>query len=89
MLGAFEGSTGDSGEAERWFRQEAERHSGMIPNTIGERSDAGNSILQEVFGFVKRNMSGAKRRKGWERGGSPCPRLSTQWPGARTALRNG
>jgi hypothetical protein len=27
--------TGDSGEAERSFRREAERHSGMIPNTIG------------------------------------------------------
>jgi hypothetical protein len=27
--------TGDSGEAERYFRSEAERHSGMIPNTIG------------------------------------------------------
>ena len=26
---------GDSGEAERLFRKEAERHSGMIPNTIG------------------------------------------------------
>jgi hypothetical protein len=26
---------GDSGEAERTFRREAERHSGMIPNTIG------------------------------------------------------
>jgi hypothetical protein len=26
---------GDSGEAERSFRQEAERHSGMNPNTIG------------------------------------------------------
>jgi hypothetical protein len=26
---------GDSGEAERPFRREAERHSGMIPNTIG------------------------------------------------------
>ena len=26
---------GDSGEAERWFRKEAERHSGKIPNTIG------------------------------------------------------
>ena len=26
---------GDSGEAERSFRKEAERHSGMIPNTIG------------------------------------------------------
>jgi hypothetical protein len=34
---------GHSGEAERWFRREAERHSGMIPNTI-ERSDASNSI---------------------------------------------
>jgi hypothetical protein len=26
---------GDSGEAERSFRREAERHSGIIPNTIG------------------------------------------------------
>jgi hypothetical protein len=25
----------DSGEAEHSFRKEAERHSGMIPNTIG------------------------------------------------------
>ncbi len=29
------GLFGDSGEAERFFRREAERHSGMIPNTIG------------------------------------------------------
>jgi FPC/CPF motif-containing protein YcgG len=29
------GWLGDSGEAERYFRREAERHSGMIPNTIG------------------------------------------------------
>ena len=27
--------SGDSGEVERSFRKEAERHSGMIPNTIG------------------------------------------------------
>jgi len=36
--GAFDPTgrtTGDSGEAERTFRREAERHSGMIPNTIG------------------------------------------------------
>jgi hypothetical protein len=26
---------GDSGQAERLFRREAERHSGMVPNTIG------------------------------------------------------
>ena len=35
---AFDSKTddgGDSGEAERLFRKEAERHSGMIPNTIG------------------------------------------------------
>jgi hypothetical protein len=49
------------------------------------------SIVQEVFAFVKRNLSEAQRRKEaasgekgcGERGGSPCPRLSTQWPGAR------
>ena len=31
--------------------------------TPSERSDAGTSIVQEVFGFVKRNLSGAQRRK--------------------------
>jgi hypothetical protein len=34
----------------------------MIPNTI-ERSDAGTSIVQELFGFVKRNLSEARRRE--------------------------
>ena len=33
----------------------------MKSNT--DRSDAGNSIVQEVFGFVKENLSGAKRRE--------------------------
>ena len=32
---AFYVKVGDSGEAERLFRRESERHSGMIPNTIG------------------------------------------------------
>ncbi len=50
---------GDSGEAERSFRREAERHSGIIPNAIGERSDAGFLIVREVFGFVKENLSRA------------------------------
>jgi hypothetical protein len=47
--------SGDSGEAERIFRAVSERHSGMNPNTIGAY-DAGISIVQEVFGFVKRNI---------------------------------
>ena len=33
------------------FRAEGER--------LSERSDAGTSIVQEVFGFVKGNLSGA------------------------------
>ncbi len=37
------------------FRAEGEQFS--------ERSDAGISIVQEVFGFVKENLSGAQRRK--------------------------
>src|SRR6266851_4659609 len=36
------------------FRAEGEQFS--------ERSDAGSSIVQEVFGFVKKNLSGAQRR---------------------------
>jgi hypothetical protein len=51
-------------------------------------------LCGKVFGFVKRNLSGAERRMGaakrrkgcGERGGSPFPRLSTQKPGARLAL---
>jgi hypothetical protein len=38
---------------------------------ISERSDAGNSIVQEVFGFVKKNYperSGEKRAASGERG---------------------
>src|SRR5277367_2684252 len=34
----------------------------MIPNTIGG-SDAGTSVAQGVFGFVKRNLSAAQRRE--------------------------
>ena len=44
--------------------------SGRSPNGIpggtrtpSERSDAGISIAQEVFGFGKKKMSGAQRRK--------------------------
>src|SRR5690348_3780374 len=43
-------------------------------------------LCRKVFGFVNRNLSGAKRRKSaasGERGGSPCPRLSTEETGAR------
>jgi hypothetical protein len=36
------------------FRAEGEQYS--------ERSDAGISIVEEVFGFVKKNLSGAQRR---------------------------
>ena len=59
------------------FRAEGEQ--------VSERSDAGTSIVQEVFGFVKKNLSGAQRRnnakqrKGCgERGGSPSPRLNAE-----------
>jgi hypothetical protein len=35
IVGPRRDQIGDSGEAERSFRKEAERHSGMNPNTIG------------------------------------------------------
>jgi hypothetical protein len=37
------------------FRAEGEQSS--------ERSDAGTSIVEQVFGFVKKNLSGAQRRQ--------------------------
>jgi hypothetical protein len=42
---------------------ESERHSEMIPEHHRSVSDAGSSIVQEVFGFIKRNLSRVKRRK--------------------------
>jgi hypothetical protein len=64
------------------FRAEGERFS--------ERSDAGNSIVREVFAFVKRNLSGVKRRKGaasGERGAVPFPASAHSKPerGQRSA----
>ena len=54
---------------------------------FSERSDAGTSIVQEVFGFVKENLSGAQWRKaaaGEDRAqgkdGGSCPRPSTRRP---------
>jgi len=77
--------SGDAGEAER--------HSGMIPNP-SEPSDSGISIVQEVFGFVKRNLSEALRRKDAARGergagkgaAALVPASAHVDPGARTAL---
>jgi hypothetical protein len=54
------GQTGDSGEAERSFRRENERHSSMIPNTIGAQRRWLFECARKVFGFVKKNFSGAR-----------------------------
>jgi hypothetical protein len=45
----------DSGEAERSVWSEAERHSGMIANTIGAWRVA-TRFCRKVFGFVKRDL---------------------------------
>jgi len=78
---------GDSGEAERLFRTEVERHSGMIPNTIGawrrwqldcavKRSASSRETCpQRSGGTVPQAEKGVRGK-----GGSLCPRLSTQWP---------
>jgi hypothetical protein len=84
----------DSGEAERGFREEAERHVGMNPNTLGA-SRRWLLDLREVFGFVKENLAGAQRRrapiarKEWGKDDTSCPRLSRQRPGARSAPNRG
>ena len=49
----------DSGEAERSFRKESERHSGMNPEHHRSVATLAHSIMQNVFGFVKENLSGA------------------------------
>jgi hypothetical protein len=50
------GQTGDSGEAERSFRRENERHSSMIPNTIGAQRRWLFECARKVFGFVKKTF---------------------------------
>ncbi len=68
------------------FRAEGER--------LSERSDAGRSIVEQVFGFVKKNLSGDIRseaeacaplaEKGVRgKGRSPCPRSAHIDPGER------
>src|SRR5580704_2032704 len=67
----------------------------MSPEQPSERSDAGMSTVQDVFGFVKRNLTGAQwrmdaasgERGAGERSGSPGPRPALERPGARSALR--
>jgi hypothetical protein len=49
------------------MQSESERHSGMIPTATGA-SHAGISIVQELFGLVRRNLSEAQRRKDAARG---------------------
>jgi hypothetical protein len=44
---------------------DSEENANGIPGRtrkVSERSDAGISIVPEVFGFVTRNLSGAQRR---------------------------
>jgi hypothetical protein len=53
---------GDSGEAEPSFRREAKRDSGMISNTIGERSDAGIAIVGGSVGLRQERLSGSAAR---------------------------
>jgi hypothetical protein len=55
--------------------------------TPSEHSDAGISVVQEGFGFVKRNLSGAERGmdaasgdRGAGKGAQPCPRFSIRSP---------
>ncbi len=52
--------SGDSGEAERLCRREAERHSGMIPNTTRGLATLASRLGKIVSGFVKRNLSGSQ-----------------------------
>jgi hypothetical protein len=44
-----------SGEAERSFREESERYSGMNPNT--DRSDAASRLCKGVFDFIERTCT--------------------------------
>ena len=86
-------SGGDCGEAERWFERKAERRSGIFPNSIGSIATPAPRLCWKVIGFVKRNLSGAQRRKAGasgERGVGkgavalvPAPALKK--PGARSA----
>lgn len=68
---------GDSGEAERSIRTEAERHSGINPNTIGAFARS-VQLRQEkpVRSEAQENASSEERVRGQD--GTSCPRRSTQ-----------
>ena len=81
---------GDSSEAERGFRENSERHSGVNPRP-SERSDAGSSIragrARVRQGKIVRSEAEVEHRKreryrGASLGAGPCPR-----PRAREARR--
>src|SRR5438552_654627 len=61
-------TAGDSGEAERLFRMDAERHSGINPEHHRSVATLAPRLCGKVFGFVKENLSGAQRRKDTARG---------------------
>jgi len=57
---AFEGANSHSVRIPAKANADSEGNANGIPGrrrTFSERSDAGTSIVQEVFGFVKRNLS--------------------------------
>jgi hypothetical protein len=76
---SFELIGGDSGEGEHIFRKESERHSGCT-RTPSERGDVGIPIVQEVFGFVKGNLSRAKRRRNGCREDGGVGQGAAVWP---------
>ena len=65
-----------SGLVQRFFRRQAERHAGMIPNTIGASRSWQLDCEGLVFAFVKGNLSGAEGaaasgQRGAGKGGRP------------------
>ena len=69
---AFVCSDGDSGEAERFFRREAERHSGMNPNTIGAQRrwhfDFARSVRLRQGKTIRNAAKEQRRKRGKGRG---------------------
>jgi hypothetical protein len=64
QLPRIELRNGDSGEAERWFRRKKPNGiPGCSKTPSVSVATLATRLCGKVFGFVKRNLSGAERRK--------------------------
>ena len=86
MLSASDVGTLGTGEAERQFQRETERHSGIKPEHFRSVAMLASRFVQEVFGFVKEKPIRSEgrallaRKGAWGKDGGLNPPQHTEDP---------